>query len=323
MVHARMPSPRPRVLAARRFPARVRAELERSFELDLHDSEWPLPREELLRRISGAQGLMAMPTDRVDDELIDAAGPQLRIVANHAVGYDNVEIEAVTRRGVIVTNTPDVLTEATAELAIALMLALLRRVAEGDRLIRRRETWIWGLNTMLGRGLASLVLGLVGYGRIAKAVERMARAHGMVVIHSSRSSGLPLGELLATADVVSLHLPLSAETRHLIDAHALASMKPTAILVNTARGPIVDEAALSDALASGRLAGAALDVFEREPEVTEALLSLENVVLIPHLGSATVETREAMGLLCVDALRAVLLENRIPANALNPEAWPG
>jgi glyoxylate reductase len=275
----------------------------------------------VLARAAGRDGLLTMMTDRIDDELLDAAGPQLRVVANYAVGYDNVDLEAVTRRGVIVSNTPDVLTQATAELTIALMLALVRRVAEGDRFIRRRESWIWGPNMMLGRGLASLVLGLVGYGRIAHAVERVALAHGMKVVYASRSGGVPLAELLATADVVSLHLPLSAETRYLIDATALASMKPTAVLVNTSRGPIVDEEALVEALTAGRIAGAALDVFEREPEVTEGLLGLENVVLVPHLGSATLETREAMGMLCVEALRAVLLESRVPPNALNPEAF--
>ncbi len=216
----------------------------------------------------------------------------------------------------VVSNTPDVLTEATAELTVALILALLRRVAEGDRLIRRGERWIWAPNLMLGRGLASLALGLVGYGRIGRAVGRLAEAHGMRVVHTSRSGGLPLDELLATADVVSLHLPLSEETRHLIDEAALARMKPTAVLVNTSRGPIVDEEALVAALTEGTIAGAALDVFEHEPEVHAGLLGLENVVLVPHLGSATHETREAMGMLCVEALRAVLLEDRVPANAV-------
>jgi glyoxylate reductase len=256
-----------------------------------------------------------MLTDRVDDELLDAAGPQLRVVANYAVGLDNVDLDACRRRGVVVANTPDVLTGTTAELAIALMLALLRRVAEGDRLIRRGERWIWAPNLMLGRGLAGLTLGLVGYGRIGQAVERLARAHGMEVVHTRRSGGLPLDELLANADVVSLHLPLSAETRHLIDQPALARMKKTAVLVNTSRGPIVDEEALVDVLSRELIAGAALDVFEHEPEVHPSLLGLENVVLVPHLGSATHETREAMGMLCVEALRAVLLEDRVPANA--------
>ena len=310
----------PKVFATRRFPARVRDELEASFELDVHDSEWPPSREELLARAAGRDGLMTMLTDRIDDELLDAAGLQLRVVANFAVGFDNVDVPACTRRGVIVSNTPDVLTQATAELTIALMLALARRVAEGDRLVRRREDWIWAPNMMLGHGLAGRVLGLVGYGRIGQAVARMAAALGMDVIHTSHSGGLPLDELLATADVVSLHLPLAVETRHLIDERALGLMKPTAVLVNTSRGPIVDETVLAEALAQGRIAGAALDVFEREPEVTDALLGLENVVLTPHLGSATLETREAMGMLCVEALRAVLLEGRVPANALNPGA---
>jgi glyoxylate reductase len=315
------------VFATRRFPARVREELDRSFEVDMHDSEWPPSREELLARSAGCDGLMTMLTDRIDDELLDAAGTQLRVVANFAVGFDNVDVPACTRRGVVVSNTPDVLTQATAELTIALMLALVRRVAEGDRLVRRREEWIWAPNMMLGRGLAGLALGLVGHGRIGQEVERLAEVHGMSVAYTSRSGGMQFDELLATADIVSLHLPLSAETHHLIDERALARMKPTAVLVNTSRGPIVDEAALARALAEKRIAGAALDVFEREPEVTEALLGLENVVLTPHLGSATLETREAMGMLCVEALRAVLLENRAPANALNPEAratrsWP-
>jgi glyoxylate reductase len=306
----------PRVFASRRFPDRVRAELEHSFELDLHDDVWPPTRRELLSRVAGKDGLMLMLTDRVDDELLDAAGPQLRIVADYAVGIDNVDLEACRRRGVVVSNTPDVLTETTAELTIAIVLALLRRVAEGDRLIRRGERWIWAPNLMLGRGLRGLVLGLVGHGRIGQAVERLARAHGMQVIHSSRSSGIPLDELLATADVVSLHLPLTEESRHLIDADALARMKPDAVLVNVSRGPIVDEEALLAALVAGRIAGAALDVFEREPEVHPGLLGLENVVLVPHLGSATHETREAMGMLCVEALRAVLIQGETPPNAV-------
>ncbi len=309
-------SQRPRVFASRRFPEGVRAELERSFELDVHDSLWPPARSELLARAAGTDGLMLMLTDRVDDELLDAAGPQLRIVADYAVGIDNIDLEACRRRGVVVSNTPDVLTETTAELTIAIILALLRRVAEGDRLVRRGERWIWAPNLMLGRGLHGLVLGLVGHGRIGQAVERLARAHGMEVIHSSRSSGIPLAELLVRADVVSLHLPLTGESRHLIDADALGRMKPDAVLVNVSRGPIVDEEALVAALVTERIAGAALDVFEREPEVHPGLLELENVVLVPHLGSATHETRNAMGMLCVEALRAVLIEGRTPPNAV-------
>jgi glyoxylate reductase len=295
----------------------VRDELERSFELDLHDSMWPLEREELLRRVAGADGLMLMLTDRVDDDLLHAAGRQLRVVADYSVGVDNIDLEACRRRGIVVANTPGVLTRATAELTIALVLSLLRRVTEGDRLIRRGESWIWAPNLMLGRGLEGLTLGLVGYGRIGREVERLALTHGMDVVFSTRSGGLPLDDLLATADVVSLHLPLTGETHHLIDAAALSRMKPTAVLVNTSRGPIVDEEALVGALREGRLAGAALDVYEHEPEVHPGLLGLDNVVLVPHLGSATQETREAMGMLCVEALRAVLLDGRVPPNTVS------
>jgi glyoxylate reductase len=253
----------PKVFASRRFPDPVRAALEQDFELDVHDSEWPPERDELLRRVAGCDGLMAMLTDRIDDELIDAAGPQLRIVANYAVGYDNVDLEAVTRRGVLVSNTRDVLTDTVAELTLALLLALARRIAEGDRLIRTRQGWIWAPNLMLGAGLAGKRLGLVGYGRIATAVEKRAAAFGMEIVHSSRRGGLPLEELLATSDVVSLHVPLSEETHHLIGEHALHLMRPTAFLVNTTRGPVVDEAALLRALEKGEIAGGARRVRAR------------------------------------------------------------
>jgi glyoxylate reductase len=195
---------------------------------------------------------------------------------------------------------------------MALMLAVVRRVGEGDRLVRRSEPWIWAPTFMLGTGLDGKTLGIVGLGRIGREVARLAEAFGMDVIHSSRSGGFALSDLLARADVVSVHCPLSDETRHLIDGEALAAMKPTAFLVNTARGPIVDEPALAAALRAGHPAGAALDVFEDEPHVLPELLELENVVLAPHLGSATVEARTAMGMLCVEALRAVLLERRRP-----------
>jgi glyoxylate reductase len=280
----------------------VRATLEQSFAVDLHDEELPPARDELLARAAGCDGLLTMLTDRVDAELLDASGPQLRIVANYAVGLDNIDREECKRRGIQVANTPDVLTDATAEMTIALILALTRRVAEGDRFLRREEAWQWAPTFMLGRGLRGLTLGIVGWGRIGQAVGRLAEAHGMRVIHS-----LPVDELLTTADVVSLHVPLTEETRHLIGERELGLMKATAYLVNTSRGPVVDERALTRALAEGCIAGAALDVFEREPEVTPELLGLDNVVLVPHLASATHEAREAMGMLCVKALRETLL----------------
>jgi len=266
---------------------------------------------------------VTIPADVVDEAFLDMCGPELRVVANFGVGYDSVHIAAATERGIVVTNTPDVLTGATAELAFALLLALVRRVAEGDRLIRRRGDWGLAPTFMLGHGLEGKTLGVIGLGRIGREVARLGEAFGMRVVHT-RGSGpyedLPLEELLAQADVVTLHVPLTAETRHLIGRDELERMRPAAVLVNVARGPIVDEEALVRALEVGALAGAALDVFEDEPHVHPGLLARENVVLTPHLGSATLEAREAMGVLCAEALEAVLLEHRLPPNAVNPEA---
>jgi glyoxylate reductase len=282
----------------RAVPAAVHAELARSFTL--------------LDNPAGADGLVTMLTEPVDADLMDAAGPGLRVIANYAVGHDNVDLTEARRRRIVVTTTPDVLTQATAEHTLALTLALARRVVEGDRFLRRREPWIWAPTFMLGAGLSGKTLGIVGLGRIGREVARLAESFGMRVIHTSQDSGVPLKELLEQADVVSLHCPLTDETRHLIDAEALARMKPSSLLINTARGPIVDERALAAALRAGRPAGAALDVFEDEPSVLPDLLELDNVVLTPHLGSATEEARTAMGMSCVEALRAVLLEGRRP-----------
>jgi glyoxylate reductase len=267
---------------------------------------------------------VTIPADVVDEAFLDTCGPELRVVANFGVGYDTVDVAAATKRGIVVTNTPDVLTGATAELTFALLLALVRRVAEGDRLIRRRGDWGLAPTFMLGHGLEGKTLGVIGLGRIGREVARLGEGFGMGVVHT-RGSGpyeeLPLEELLAQADVVTLHVPLTSETRHLIGRDELQRMRPDAVLVNVARGPIVDEEALVRALEAGAIAGAALDVFEDEPHVHPGLLARGNVVLTPHLGSATLEVREAMGMLCAEALEAVLLERRLPANAVNPEAW--
>jgi glyoxylate reductase len=263
---------------------------------------------------AGADGVLATLPTRIDDAFLDAAGAQLRIVANYGVGVDNIDLDAARRRGVVVANTPDVLTETTAEFAIALTLALLRRVAEGDRFLRARRPWGFGVEFMLGEGLRGKRFAVVGPGRIGRATARLAEAFGAVPVFAGR--GDDLHAVLRSADVVSLHSPLTPETRHLIDAAALAAMRPQAVLVNTARGAIVDERALVAALRSGAIAGAALDVHEHEPSVAEELLELENVVVTPHLGSATHETREAMGMLAVSALRAVLLEGRQPPNTV-------
>ncbi len=290
----------PRVHLSEHVPHEIEEELARDFEL--------------VGSPIGADGIVAMLTVTVDDEYLEAAGPQLRIVANYAVGINNIDLAAAHARGIIVSNTPDVLTGATAEIALTLMLSLLRRVTEGDRFVRRREPWQFSLEFMLGERLAGKSVLIVGSGRIGRETARLAEAFGADVSFAGR--GDDLDGLLGRADVVSLHVPLTSNTRHLIDARRLQLMKRTAILINTARGPVVDEAALAAALHGGTIAGAGLDVYEREPEVTEALLQLENVVLAPHLGSATRDTRVAMGMLCVDALRAVLLEGRRPPNAV-------
>ena len=269
---------------------------------------------ELIKAPEGADGVLSLLTTTVDGAFLDRVGPQLQVVANYAVGVNNIDLEAAAERRVVVANTPDVLTRTTAELAVGLMLALLRRIAEGDRFVRRRAEWEFSLEFMLGSSLDGKRVLIVGPGRIGRETARLAEAFGATASFASRADDLRVA--LGEADVVSLHVPLTDGTRHLIGAGELEAMRPTAVLVNTARGPIVDESALVTALRDGVVAGAALDVFEREPEVEDGLLGLENVVLTPHLGSATRDTRIAMGMLCVDALRAVLLEGRRPANAV-------
>lgn len=311
------------MLCTRRLDPRTLQALDESFELDLHDALEPLPRAELLARARDVDGILAMLTDRIDAEFFDAAGPRLRVVANFAVGLDNVDVGVAQNRGVLVANTPGAVTRPTAELALALTLALLRRVAEGDRFLRRGSPWEWSPTWMLGSALAGRTFGVVGYGRIGRAAARLARAFEMDVVYN-RPSGplerepgwLPLDELLARADVISLHCPLNEHTRHLIDHRALSLMKPSAVLVNTSRGPVVSEEALVECLRGGGISGAALDVFEFEPRVTTDLLAFENVVVTPHLGSGTSEAREEMGALCVSALKAVLVEGRQPGNAV-------
>ena len=272
--------------------------------------EAPIERDDLLDKIAGCIAVMPMPTDRIDAEVLDAGVP-LKVVANHAVGVDNIDLDACLERGVVVTNTPGVLTEATADLAMALMLAACRRVAEADRYVRAGRFVGWRPTDFRGLDLLGARLGIVGMGRIGAAVAVRARAFGMDVVWHNSSSGMPLDQLLATSDVVSLHCPLTEQTRHLIDAAALASMKEGSVLVNTARGPVVDEAALAQALDTGPLMAAALDVFEQEPVVHPALLELENVVLAPHIGSATVGTRRRMAVKAAQNLAAVL-EGREP-----------
>ncbi len=291
---------RPGVYEAAGVPTEIAQELAASFELVGSPSE--------------AAGVVTTPAVPVDAAFLDAAGPQLRIVANYAVGLDNVDLAETRARGIVVSNTPGVLTTATAEHALGLVLALLRRIVEGDRSLRRRDEWEWGPDFMVGEGLDGKEVLVVGPGRIGRRFGELATALGARVSFAGRDDDLQAA--LVGADVVSLHCPLTPDTRHLLDADALAAMRPTAVLVNTSRGPVVDERALVAALQRGALAGAALDVFEHEPAVSEELLEMENVVLTPHIASATRETRLAMGRLVVSALRAVLLEDRIPENAV-------
>jgi glyoxylate reductase len=294
---------KPSILLTRRIPSAVLARLEAACDVDLFDGPAPISRTELTARLAGKQGLICLLTERIDASVIEAA-PELKIVANIAVGYDNIDVPALKARGVLVTNTPDVLTEATAELTWALILAVTRRIGEGERLIRRGEWRGWALDFMLGMELRGKQLGIIGRGRIGRAVAARAGAFGMTAVFAKHD--MSLDELLVSSDVVSLHAPGTAETRHLIGRRALARMKRTAFLVNTARGSVVDEEALVWALGEHLIAGAALDVFENEPAVHPGLLSFENVVLVPHLGSATRETRTAMADLAVNNVLAVL-----------------
>ena len=309
----------PRLFVARKLSVDPRRVLGAEVDIDLWDDEMPPSRDELLARVASADGLLALLTERVDAELL-AAAPSLRVVANHAVGVDNVDVRACTARGVWVTNTPDAVTESTADLTWALILALARRVGEGERLVRAGRFKAWAPTMLLGLELRDATLGIVGLGRIGEAVARRARGFGMHVLHTTSRGGMPLEELLARSDVVTLHCPLTAATRHLIDARRLAQMKRGALLVNTSRGPEVDEAALVASLEAGHLGGAGLDVYENEPSVHPGLIGREDVVLLPHLGSATHATRAQMATLALtDAARVLRGERPLhPVNEVRP-----
>ena len=304
------------VLVTRRLPSAVIAKLETEAAVDLYAGEASIPPTELCARLADKDALICLLTDAIDKRVIDA-GQNLKIIANIAVGYNNIDVAYSRSRGVVVTNTPDVLTESVANFTWAMILAVTRRLSEGERLVRRGQWKGWALDFMLGSELRGKQLGLVGAGRIARAVAVRAAAFEMrVAFTSRRETGLSnteapwenmsLDRLLNTSDIVSLHVPLTPETRHLIDKRALARMKRSAYLVNTARGPVVDEAALAWALQQHLIAGAALDVYENEPAIHPDLLQMENVLLAPHLGSATTETRTAMADLAVENVLAVL-----------------
>lgn len=315
------------MFVTRRLPEAGLAPLrEAGLLVEVHQADEPIGRRDLLKRVRGAAALITLMSERVDDELLRAAGPQLRAVANYAVGYDNIDVEACRRHGVVATNTPGVLTDATADMAFALLLAVARRLREGDELVRSGRWTGWQPLQLLGAQVSGATLGIVGLGRIGRAVARRARGFDMDVLYHNRRADpaaerelgvryASLRELLERSDFVSLHAPLTPETRHIIGSAELRRMKPSAVLINTARGAVVDEAALVAALRDGTIAGAGLDVFEEEPTVHPGLPPLPNVVLAPHLGSATLETRTAMALACSRAVIDVL-EGRQPANAI-------
>ncbi|MBC7359899.1 MAG: D-glycerate dehydrogenase [Desulfacinum sp.] len=323
-----------KVLVTAKLPEEVVHKLIRAgCDVDEHAEVRPMAREELLARVEGVEGLLCTITDRIDREVFDRA-PGLRVAANYGVGFDHIDVAEAGRRGVLVTNTPGVLTDATADLAFALILAVARRVVEGDRRTRSGQFRFWAPLHFLGTEVSGKTLGIVGFGRIGRAVARRARGFDMQVLYTARKPldegeeerlGVrfaPLEDLLAQSDFVSLHVPLTPETRHLIGARELSLMKPSAYLVNTARGPVVDEKALVEALRRGIIRGAGLDVYENEPQLTPGLADLENVVLLPHVGSATVETRTRMAEMAVENLLEGLAGRR-PPHCLNWEAVGG
>jgi glyoxylate reductase len=324
---------KPRVFVSRRIPDEGLDLIREACELELWDDELPPPREDLLRAVAGCSGILTLLTDKVDDELLDAAGAQLRVVSDLAVGYDNIDVPACTRRAIAVGNTPGVLTETTADLAFGLLMAGARRIAEGDRLVRAGGWRTWGPSAFLGTDVHGSTLGIVGFGQIGQAVARRAAGFGMTILYASRRRAAPdveatteaifvsLHELLKRSDFVTIHVPLGPSTRRLIGAGELARMKPTSILINTARGPIVDQAALYTALRDGVIGGAALDVTDPEPMPgDDPLLSLDNCLVVPHIASASRATRGRMAAMAAANLIAGVRGERLP-NPVNPEIY--
>ncbi len=322
---------RKNVLVTLNLPKELLDRLGVECEVDFHSEDRPMERRDFLERLDGKEGLLPSITDMVDEEAMDRA-PGLRMIANFGVGFNNIDVAAATARGIPVSNTPGVLTDATADVAFALILAANRRVVEGDRMVREGRFRFWAPFLFLGSEVSGKTLGIVGMGRIGQAVARRARGFGMPVLYNNRNRLSPMEEealgaslrslpdLLAEADIVSLHVPLTPETRHLIDREALGRMKPSAVLINTSRGPVVDEKALVEALRAGTIGGAGLDVYEEEPRLAPGLAELDNAVLLPHVGSATWETRMKMADLAVTNLLAGLRGDR-PPNLVNPEVW--
>jgi glyoxylate reductase len=301
-----------KVFVTRALPGGAVDRLAAEHQVEVWPEALPPPRDDMLARVREAEGLLALLTDSVDAELIEAA-PNLRAISNYAVGVDNVDVDAATARGIPVGNTPGVLTDTTADLAVALMLGVGRRLVDGDAYVRRGEWSTWEPDQLLGHDLHGATVGIVGFGRIGQAVARRLEGFECRILHSSRSGGVAFEELLERSDFVSVHTPLTPETRGLIDAEALRRMKPTAYLVNTSRGPVVDTDALAAGLHAGEIAGAALDVTDPEPlPADHPLLDAPNLLVLPHLGSATHATRERMADMAVDNLLAGLRGERMP-----------
>jgi len=326
---------RPKVFVARQIPEDGLRPILEATDAVVWPEELPPPRDELLRAVAGCDGVLTLLTDRVDDEFLDAAGRQLKVVSNYAVGFDNVDVPACTRRGIPVGNTPGVLTDTTADLAWALMMAAARRLPEGDRYVRAGKWKTWGPMLLLGPDVHGSTIGIVGFGRIGQAVARRAAGFGMPILyHDVRraeaaveaaygATFLPLEELLARSDFVSLHVNLTPETRGLMNAEKLGWMKPTAVLVNTSRGPVIDQPALADALRQGTIFAAALDVTDPEPIAPDdPLLDLDNCLVVPHIASASPATRGKMGEMAAANLLAGLRGERLPT-PVNPEIYEG
>jgi glyoxylate reductase len=320
---------KPKVYVTRLLPKDVMERIRSFCDVVVWDGELPPPRQVLLEQVQNVEGLMCLLTDKVDAELMKKA-PKLRVVSNYAVGYDNVDVAEATKRGIIVTNTPNVLTETTADLAFALMMAAARRIVEGDKQVRAGNWKTWGPLTLLGQDIHGATLGIIGFGRIGRAVARRAQGFGMKSLYYSLNKAeaaekeldveyTDLGRLLTESDFITIHTTLTPQTNHLVGAKEFAKMKKTAVLVNTARGQIVDNMALFEALRDGKIAFAALDVTEPEPiPPNHPLLTLNNIIITPHIASATVTTRTKMGLIATDNLISGL-KGENPPNVVNPE----
>jgi glyoxylate reductase len=315
-----------KIVVTGKIPEVALEKLKKSHEVISWGEETPISRDELLKRVSGANVIVSLLTEKIDEEVLTSAGNDLKAVCNVAVGYNNIDVAACKNKNVLVTNTPGVLTDATADIAMALILMTTRRLSEGERVIRNQDPWAWGMFYMLGSSIQNQTLGIVGMGQIGVATALRAKSFGMKIIYTRRNrldekiekelsaQYVSLDDLLQQSDIVSLHCPYSTETHHLISDAQLSKMKKTSYLINTARGPIVNEEALANALINKTIAGAGLDVYENEPKVNDKLLKLDNVVLLPHLGSATVETRTAMATTAANNALEILSGNK----PLNP-----